>query len=243
MNTNTDMSNSQGNWEPGLSKQSFKCPRCGSFAQQTWYTALLESQDGINTYSEQAVDEELTFENASRSAISRPNKTQWRFSKCLACRKKSAWRGSNLVFPNSTPIPLGSTDLPIEVATLYEEARQVYTVSKRASAALARAALEVLLLELVPQVNGKNTLYELIERAEVLLSSDTCQILTIIRKLGNKVLHPDDKNPEIVALYLSEEATDMAELIFNTINRVVDELITKPRVTKELLSKLSKPEN
>ncbi|BDS49647.1 hypothetical protein RKAS3_12240 [Rhodoluna sp. KAS3] len=146
-----------------------------------------------------------------------------------------------MVFPNSTPIPLGSPDLPFEAANLYEEARQVYRVSKRASAALARAALEVLLYELVPKVDGKNRLYDLIERAEVSLSSDTCQILNIIRKLGNNVLHPDDRNPEIVALYLSEETTDMAELLFNTINRVVDELVTKPRLSQELLRKLAPP--
>jgi hypothetical protein len=65
--------------------------------------------------------------------------------------------------------------------------------------------------------------------------------LTVVRQLGNNVLHPDLKNPEIVALYLSDETTEMASLVFETINRVVDELVTKPRITKEFLSKLETP--
>lgn len=138
------------------------------------------------------------------------------------------WRGEQIVYPPSSPAPLAHADMPESVEVLYNEARAVASASRRAGAALARAALELLLKELDPEAPAKARLDDRIARVSVKVTSPTAKLLTVCRHVGNKSLHGDDTPDDAVLLLLTDDDSKLMDVIFESINLVVDELITRP---------------
>lgn len=162
----------------------------------------------------------------------------WRMTECHACNRHSVWRNDELIFPRSAPVAMPHKDMPGAARELYEEARGVFSISKRASAALARAALESLLREQDP-MTGTPRLDDRIAHLFGRVSPALWHMLTAIRTLGNEALHVDE--PEgAVALYLGDDSGTVADLLFRAINDLVDELITKPREAKAFYDQLPK---
>jgi len=60
-------------------------------------------------------------------------------------------------------------------------------------------------------------------------------MLTVIRHVGNQALHGSGTSDQSVVLILDETQTELVELIFESINELVDELVTKPKASKRFL--------
>jgi len=163
---------------------------------------------------------------------------KWSMARCFACKTKSVWRRDTLIFPSSSLAPLAHADMPDDVRELYDEAALVVGLSRRAGAALARASLERLLKGLDVDAPPKASLDEYIARVSGRVSSPLLMMLTPVRHIGNKALHGADDSDEIVALYLGDVEDGIVEILFEAINSVVDELIARPRVARELYERL-----
>jgi hypothetical protein len=128
--------------------------------------------------------------------------------------------------------------MPPEAKELYDEAREVVGISRRAGAALARAALERLLKTLDPDA-GKVSLAVRIERIIPKVPDPLGEMLTIIRIAGNDSLHVDDEAPhDVLVLVLDPGETEVVELIFEAINDLVEEQIVKPKRVSDLYGKI-----
>jgi K+-sensing histidine kinase KdpD len=162
----------------------------------------------------------------------------WSMAQCFVCGGKSTWRGATLIYPDISVAPLPHVDMPDEAKALYEEAAAVVGISRRAGAALARASLERLLKALDIEASKNDRLDDYIARVSEKVSTPLAELLTAIRHIGNKSLHVDDESDEIVALYLGDVEEGIVEMLFEAINNLVDELITRPKRTAELYARL-----
>jgi hypothetical protein len=159
----------------------------------------------------------------------------WAASTCLGCSQSTLWRGDLIVYPRVSPAPAPNPDMPAAPRELYLEAASVMAVSRRAGAAMARATLERLLIELDPSAKKDARLDDRIIDAMQKVSSSLGEALTIIRHVGNEALHVDDTPDAAVVLVLDAENTEIVDVIFAAINDLVDELVTKPAARARLL--------
>ncbi len=113
---------------PAFQQTAFDCPYCGAYAQQNW-ASVYYAISGSSSYAH--------YELA-------------RFSQCSRCREFGWWRGREMIYPGERFGPQPHEDMPGSVRALYEEAREVGTVSKRSAAALLRLALQILIDEIEP---------------------------------------------------------------------------------------------
>lgn len=213
------------------------CPRCGVKAHQIWLWLFL-SDDDVATSVELLSDEaaaERTFDDENLYVIS----SEWRAAHCQGCDRKTLWRDGVNVYPQTLTAPAPHPDMTADVRDIYEEARKVLPISRRAGAALARAALEKQVKLLDPDAPKDARLDDLIARLSSMVSTGLSERLDIIRHVGNKALHGTGDD-ELVVLYLadSQGADEIAESLFDAINDLIDELITRPARTREVWEKL-----
>lgn len=193
--------------EPAHDKDAFRCPRCGAIAHQQWDTLQV-----------------TTGRFSDRSP--RGRSSHWHTATCAHCEESSVWREGRMIFPTSGVVATPHAMMPPHVAELYEEARAVAGVSRRAAAALARATLERLLKHLDTDA-GRVTLADRIDRIAAQVSRPLARLLSVLRFVGNDALHGDGAS-EVLVLVLDEDTTASMELMFQAINDVVDELIARP---------------
>lgn len=238
---------------PSRYSAGFYCPRCGVYSQQEWNGLVVESDDGDgNTRFEplntevitQAQDYDIWDQAVSLDPWDQPIVTtpQWRtdgswaVSKCLACQHGTVWHDNQIVFPAARTAPQPSPDMPQVPRELYEEAAAVMQMSRRAGAAMARATLERLLIELDPVDTPRPpSLDERIIHVTARVSSALKPALTVIRHAGNKALHVADAPDDTLVLVLDGEDEGIVSIFFSAINDLVDELVTKPAARKRLL--------
>ncbi len=204
----------------------FYCPRCGALAQQEWEDFVIDK--GAATIF--ARDDSST---RSTGLGSRPN--TWTMSTCFACKKGTVWRGAQIVFPRENSFPLAHPSMPADAAELYEEARAVALVSRRAAAALGRAALESLLADVRPDFKGR--LDDRIAALQPEVSLGLWQILSVLRHTGNKALHGSDSGDGLVSIVMDDDGSTLG-LLLGAINDLVDELIERPAQAAELFALL-----
>jgi hypothetical protein len=142
-----------------------------------------------------------------------------------------------LIYPVAGLAPLPHPEMPPEAKSLYEEAREVLGISRRAGTALARAALERLLRTLDPTA-GTIVLAARIERMIPQVPESLGQMLTVIRVAGNASLHVNDEPDDVLVLVLDPGETEVVELIFEAINDLVEAQIAKPNKVANLYSKI-----
>jgi hypothetical protein len=211
---------------------SFRCPRCGAFSShlREALKVNVRSTQG-NYFMRQYTDEPGWFRvvNGTLTATHRNGTAaEWSIATCTACLSGSVWRAGVLIYPAASSLPEPHSDMPADAAALYDEARAVVPHSRRAGAALARASLERLLKTLDAEA-GSIALDARIARLESRVSSSLWELLTVLRHVGNKAVHVEEQSDELVAFFLDEEdGTDLAEAMFDAINELVDELVTKP---------------
>ena len=111
--------------KPIYGKESFICPYCKGYCQQTW----------------QARTPSILVRHASsHDAI--------RTAKCTLCNQHSIWVSEEMVYPHESSAPEASNHMPEEVKKVFDSARLVSIHSPRAAAVLLRVALEIITLSL-----------------------------------------------------------------------------------------------
>ena len=121
-----------------------------------------------------------------------------------------------------------SGDVPVDIKKIYNEAGLILNDSPRASGALRRLALELLL-----KVINKNDLVLNDNIGKLIESKAPEQLikaLTILRVNGNDIMHTG----EIKIFEKTEDVTYLFELF----NMVVEELITRPKKIGEFYTKI-----
>lgn len=165
---------------------------------------------------------------------------RWYAAECGSCQQMSIWLDERMVFPGLDRLGAPAhADLPPEVAELYVEAASVAPRSRRAGAALARAAVEKLLRHLDPDAPKSTSLEKRIERILPQASSRLQQQLHLLRVTGNGAVHVDDEPDSIVLLMLDdEEGPALLEILLDTVNQLTEELVTRPRIAQKLFDQL-----
>jgi hypothetical protein len=239
---------------PNRHRHSFACPHCGAYAAHAWHALgfQVDNEDGYPSFTLAELrplmaqsDDDVWNRGAFDTSDSARGKRQpaanswvedstWAQSVCNGCREVTTWRLEVIVYPQSSPAPFPHEDMPESVIPLYNEARSVVNLSRRAAAALARATMEKLLRELDPEAPKGARLDERTLRVESKVSSGLAQLLTFIRHVGNQSLHVSGAPDNAVILVLDTEASEPVEAIFEAINELVDELKTKPARNQRL---------
>ena len=196
---------------PEFWKAAFNCPHCGAFAHMRWL-----SQNTLVYY--QAI--------------------------CDHCKEYSLWRvtetdvnGSRppkgeILYPDFGSAPLPAEDMPEDVKKDYEEAARIFIKSPRGAAALLRLGLQKLCIHLGEK--GKNInddIRSLVEKG--VFSGQVVKVADTLRITGNNAVHPGQ---------ISDEDFDRAAgKMFDLINALVEETITKPKMWNNLYEQM--PEN
>ncbi|WP_433584578.1 DUF4145 domain-containing protein [Microbacterium hydrocarbonoxydans] len=223
---------------PGREAAVIQCPRCKVRAQQVWGQLSFHRPKSPQEpfHDEAAVDvrTEQWIDGSTRSVQSK-----WRVAHCQGCDQKTLWRDGVNVYPITSIAPAPHPRMDTDVKTLFEEAGRVLPLSRRAGAALVRAALEkqVRILDLDAPKGAR--LDDHIARLSTRVSKPLGELLDVIRHVGNAALHGSE-NDDLVIMYLSDDvaADEIAELLFDAINDLVDELVARPEKTSALWSKL-----
>lgn len=155
--------------------------------------------------------------------------------KCDLCGNNSVWlRDENdagkgrLIFPNLLSVPYGHEAMPKECLADYDEAREICERSPRGAAALLRLCLQKLLVHLGGA--GEHIDTDIKKLVAAGLDAHVQQALDVIRVTGNNAVHPLEMN--------LEDDHDSVLVLFEMINFIVEERISRPLRTQERFANL-----
>jgi hypothetical protein len=198
---------------PQFRARAFRCPNCKQFAKQNWGQVA-------QTFIEE--------ENMHRSSFNVYNDEVW-FSKCDACEEVMIWKSEESVWPAVSLAPEAHPDFPIDIKPDYEEARQIYNASPRASAALLRLCLQKLCKHLGASGENINSdiqyLYD-----EYGLGRRVRDSMDILRVVGNNAVHPGEID--------LQDNREISLGLFRIINFIVDKAISEPAHIDSIFSQL-----
>jgi hypothetical protein len=144
-----------------------------------------------------------------------------------------------MVYPQARLGAAPHPDMPEQVRELYLEAATVASVSRRAGAALARCTVERLIKVLDPDGPPREDLSARIARIKSRVTQPLGEMLDVVRVTGNGALHVDEQPGELVVMALDDkDGPQLLELLLQTANDLVEELVTRPSTTSELWTKL-----
>lgn len=232
---------------PAYKKVSFMCPHCKVHTGHKFRDLYLCEEEMFSGYNQFSPYEPLTIEYpapsdgnveapAGESAVQAED-MNWHVSICYSCKKSSFWKGTVLVYPAPADpeFPEPSKEMPEKVAELYREASAVFPISKRASAALMCAAAEKLVFELTKDsLPQKMNLDGRVKHLSRTVPEDIFKALTVIRVLGNKVLHQKDEEVESVTIFLDEDIQGLPQALANSLNALVNQFIVNRRLIDEM---------
>ena len=197
---------------PKLKELRFTCPHCGALAGIEW------------SYSWVILNGETYYIDSHYGG----GDFQIWISTCRACGNYHLWLGEEMVVPTTSNVPMPNNDMPENVKEIYLEARAVFPYSAKAAAALLRLAVQKLCVELGG--GGDNINNDIAKLVQQGLSVKIQQALDVIRVIGNNAVHPGtidlNDNPQ------------MAALLFQFINIIVQDMITQPKSISDLYSQL-----
>ena len=209
--------------QPVFKEKAFNCPYCNAYAQQFW--------NRLAKYITNYVPGDLILDQYGGE--------YWQ-SECYKCKISAIWNSQEkMIVPLACSAPSPSKDMPEDVKTIYEEARQVQPFSPRATAALLRVALEKL-LEHLEEGNGslyerKGSLYERIRNLEKKGFPDlVIKSFDIVRICGNEGSHAGTID------FTGKDDQDTVNQLFFLVNFTVEQMITVPKNIEEQFSQLQK---
>jgi hypothetical protein len=196
-----------------FNKSSFHClyPSCTTFAKQTW-------------------KEVYWFQPHPQSAQQRITQQipKLMLAVCDHCNNFSIWLDGKLVHPATITAPAPHPDMPDEVKKDYEEARAVFQDSPRSSAALLRLAIQKICIQFAQP--GKNLNADIGELVKQGLPFRIQQSLDIVRVVGNNQVHP--------GVLDVRDDPDIAAMLFELVNLIVEDRISQPKKINDLYAKL-----
>lgn len=160
---------------------------------------------------------------------------------CDHCGRNSLWLNTTepdfedeapmtgrLVLPSTVTAPFAHVDLPPECKLDFEEAREISSRSPRGAAALLRLCLQKLCIALGGK--GKKVDDDIGMLVRKGLDPKIQQAFDVVRITGNHAVHPGE-----ISL---EENPDHVTVMFEMINLIVEELISRPRQIEERFNSL-----
>lgn len=232
---------------PTFKARSFQCPHCGVTAQQDWFDVAeggdialgliqhmyLDYRSGVSDYQQETIREFLDrvgrqFASSLQGFI--PQKIA--VSTCSQCSEPTLWADRQLVFPKTLSAQPPNPDLGSNIIDIYHEASSIVTDSPKGAAALLRLALQKLLRQLGK--SGQNINQDIQELVSEGLSPKIQQALDLVRVIGNHAVHPGEID--------LDDNREVAEKLFQILNFIAEEMITKPRELEDLYNSTI-PEN
>lgn len=156
------------------------------------------------------------YNNASVSPVST--------SICAHCKKISYWCDRKMIIPSDSTIQPPHPDMPEEIISEYNEARSIFGQSPRAAAALLRLAVQKLVTVLGEK--GENINQDIKALVTKGLPVQVQQALDFCRVVGNNAVHPGEIN--------LQDSPDIAQHLFNMINYIIEDRITRPKQIEDL---------
>lgn len=137
---------------------------------------------------------------------------------CVSCGNYSIYYQGKMIYPIDSNVSNPNDDMPENVKIVYYEAKTVLNISPKSACALLRLALEMLLNEL--DISGR-TLNDKINNYCNDFDSNNRLIKAfhLIRIVGNEAVHPG-----VIDI---DDNEDIARAMFEILNEIVDETITK----------------
>ncbi|MBN1213638.1 MAG: DUF4145 domain-containing protein [candidate division Zixibacteria bacterium] len=189
---------------PKFEETAFNCPYCGAYSNHLWYTPFIRDT----------------------STISLRN---IRIARCVHCNELSVWVHKNMLFPVTGNAPTANADLPEEIKTDYNEARQVLAQSSRSAAALLRVVIKKLCCHLNANDADLNTgITNLVEKG---LPERLKIALEMARVIGEQAIPPGQIDPD--------DDPSTALKLFALVNLMTDAMITQPNQLKDIYDALS----
>jgi hypothetical protein len=149
-------------------------------------------------------------------------------NQCSHCNQFCIWLNGVMLYPAVSNAPLPHPETPESVKVDYDEARKVFRDSPRSSAALLRLAIQKLCKELGQKGENLNT--DIGELVKTGLPVQVQRSLDIVRVVGNNQVHPG-------TLDVRDDPT-IATTLFELINVIVEDRISRPKQIEELYLKL-----
>ena len=133
-----------------------------------------------------------------------------------------------MLIPAEAPVAPPHPDMPESVVDEYQEARSIFARSPRAAVALLRLCIQKLMPELGEKGNNINTdIRSLVEKG---LPAQVQQAFDFCRVVGNNAVHPGEIN--------LNDTPEMGQHLFNMINFIIEDRITRPKQMAELYAQL-----
>lgn len=201
---------------PTFQSPRFNCPHCLAFAHVNW--GRLNGQNGYTDFYE---------------------------ATCTSCNGTSIWMGKipgdsvrsillgshtdgTMIHPAVCPVPVASHDMPEAIAADFEEARQVFSSSPRAAAALLRLCVQKLCEYLLGKKGDINQqIAELVKNG---LPVRVQQALDTVRVTGNNAVHPGVMNVE--------DRPELVAPLFGIVNFIVENQVTMHETVNNLFQGL-----
>lgn len=216
----------------------FLCPHCNKVESHVWvevHKPYSEEESQIIGALMQGKADRNNLQELTNKSFREKGYIYWIVNcKCNYCQKTTVWityrdGETQMVYPQKLQYEPAHKDMPNKIKDIYNQAGQCLSISAGASAALSRVCLEKLLEELNYTKGDLNdSIAKVIKDGKV--SSDTAYLLDIIRGFGNQGAHTGTIN--------LDDEIGTAEFLLSAINKVVDELISKPKATKTMFEKL-----
>jgi Domain of unknown function (DUF4145) len=145
---------------------------------------------------------------------------------CTHCKQLAYWLADTcppgtepsfgkMLYPSVKSAPLAHPEMPPEIRTDYDEARNIYQESPRGSAALLRLCVQKLCKHLGE--SGKNINDDIGTLVKKGLPVEIQQALDIVRVIGNNAVHPGELS--------NEDVQEVASTLFELVNHIVEDRI------------------
>jgi len=129
-----------------------------------------------------------------------------------------------MIVPSEAPVALHHEDLPENCIADYDEARDIVARSPKAAAALMRLCIQKLVANLGEKGNNINDdIGALVKKG---LPVQVQQALDYCRVIGNNAVHPGE--------LIIDDNLNIAHSLFEMVNFIVEDRITKPKKIAEL---------
>jgi hypothetical protein len=149
-------------------------------------------------------------------------------TRCDYCNGHSLWMNEKLIYPLASLAPEANTDMPPDVRSDFDEARNVLSISPRSAAALLRLALQKLLPHLGG--DGKNIDKDIGTLVKNGLPAKIQKAMDSLRVIGNNAVHPGQMD-------LKDDA-ETANKLFMLLNYIVEQTITQPKHLEDIFDGL-----
>ena len=148
---------------------------------------------------------------------------------CHHCQRPCYWHKDRMIVPSEAPVVPPHEDLPESCHEEYGEAREIFARSPRAAAALLRLCVEKLLKEITGETKApiNDMISSLVAKG---LPEEIQQSLDYCRLIGNNAVHSGTID--------FNESSDVAECLFEMVNWIVEDRISRPKRAAERYASL-----